>query len=124
MYGFPLIWIGNAFCAPRLPSSQVSVLMMRMAGFALRDWKSLTSRSRSPFAAPLAIVMYAVLPSLANSRSCHTGLSVAPVGDCGGATKNPAWQPNEPCAHGISFGFVASEVSATSMLGVGLSGVM
>src|SRR5438876_8334476 len=120
--------IGNAFCAPTLPSSHVNDEILRYAGFGLRCWKSLTSRMSNPFFAAddgvakfePNIVTYAVFPSFENSRSCHWGYGMSDV-----AVKN--WfvpQPCVPAPQGISFGFAASAVSIASMLMSVLSGVM
>ena len=56
MKGFPLMVMGNAFCAPTLPSFQVIWLMTRYWGFAFRAWKSLTSRMAKPFPAAVSSV--------------------------------------------------------------------
>ena len=56
MYGFPAIVTGSAFCAPMLPSSQVTKLTTRYTGLARRCWKSLTSRTANPLPAAVAPV--------------------------------------------------------------------
>src|SRR5207249_8766042 len=114
-YGLPATVIGSAFWAATLPSSQVRLPMTRTSGLTLRDWKSLTSRITSPFAAAVDPVprtaTYAMFPSLLNSRSSNRGLKG------GGARKKPLLrQPNDPAAQGINLGCVTSLASRTTRL--------